>query len=341
MPTQPLSPADSRSFLGFGRQATKGTAVAPTHFATYIGQLGFAHNANLRDIREAGGGLVPARQVKDFIAPSVEYGMPIRPDQAGAALAMFLGSDTIAGAGPYTHTLVPVDGRELVTFERNIADDVVERIIDGVFTGATIEYAKRDSTPELMIALTADGITEEDQAAPVVESYETDRPFLRSDTTWAVDTAEALTPTNIESVTIDIQKEFDATVLADALTRSDIVPLRLGITVEMVQLFESSDEADAYRLTHYYDGTQTPALVPGELTYPGDLQVISTYGTGAGLRTLDVDLPTINWGEAELTENDPEASEAIRLTRRGIVVAGAGAPITIVMTNNFATGYLA
>jgi hypothetical protein len=340
MPTQPLSPADSRSYLGFARQATKGTGVAPTRFATYVGAVEFQHNPQTRQVREAGGGLVPARTLKDYIAPGVQFGAPTRPDLIGSVLALYFGTAGVpTGAGPFVHTLTPADGRELVTFERNLADDVIERIIDGVITQVTLNYQKRDSGPELMFTAIAEGRTEEDQGAATAESYEADRPFLRSDCTWTVDTS--LTPVNVEACTIDIVKEFDGTILADGLQRSDIVPLRYAISVELVQLFESSDEADAYRLTHYYDGTATPGTTPGELTYPGDLQVVADYGAAAGQRVLDITIPDIDWGEAELSDNDPEGSEAVRLTRRGDVVAGAGAPITAEVTNNTATDYLA
>lgn len=339
MPTQPLSPADSRSYLGYARQTVKGTGVAPAFFATYVGAIEFNHNPTIRAIREAGGGLVPARQVKDFIAPGIQFGAPIRPDDIGAILAFFFGAaGAPTGTGPYIHTITPADGRELVTFERNIADDVIERILDGVVTQVTLNYQKRDSGPELMYTAIAEGRTEEDQAGPVVESYETDRPFLRSDCAWTIDTT--LTPTNVEAVTVDITKEFDATILADSVVRSDIVPLRYTVSVEVVQLFESVDEATAYRRTHYYDGAGGAGTTPGEEIYPGDLQVVASYGTGTELRSLDIAIPDIDWGEAELTENNPEASEAIRLTRRGQAVAGAGAPITAVVTNNRSTDYL-
>lgn len=341
MPTQPISPADSRSYLGFARQTVKGTAVPPAFFANYVGAVAFAHNPNLRDIREAGGGLVPARQVKDFIAPAIQFGAPMRPDLIGAVSAFFLGADTVSGAGPFDHAILPVDGRELVTFERNIADDIVERIVDGVITQVTYSYQKRDSGPELMFAAVAEGRTETDEATPTAEAYETERPFLRSDCTWAVDTGgQNLTPTNVEACTIDVVKEFDATILADGMVRSDIVPLRYAISIELVQLFESADEALSYRLTHYYDGsTQVPQATPGEIVYPGDLAVTADYDAAADQRSLVVTVPNINWGEAELTENDPEASEAVRLTRRGIAVVAAN-PITVDAKNNNAVDYI-
>ncbi len=341
MPTQPISPADSRSYLGFDRQTTKGTAVPPAFFATYVGAVAFAHNPNLREIREAGGGFVPARQVKDFIAPGITFGAPMRPDLFGAVAAFFLGEDTIGGAGPFDHVIRPVDGRELVTFERNIADDIVERIVDGVITQLTLSYQTRDSGPELMFASVAEGRTETDEAAPTAEVYETERPFLRSDCTWLVDAiGQNLTPTNVEACTIDIVKEFDATILADSIVRSDIVPLRYAISIELIQLFESADEALSYRLTHYYDGaTQTPGTTPGEVVYPGDLSVTAGYDTGVDEREIIVAVPNIDWGEAELTENDPEGSEAVRMTRRGIAVVAA-APIQVDVKNNNAVQYI-
>lgn len=339
MPTEPLSPADSRSYLGFGRQAVKGTPVAPVFFATYVGAIEFGHNPNIRAVREAGGGHVPARQVKDFLAPALQFGAPNRPDAIGAVMAYFLNDGGVpSGAGPYTHTLTPQDGRTLLTFERNIADDVIERFQDTVLTQLTLSYEKRDSGPELMYTAIGEGRIETDEAGPTAETYETDRPFLRSDCTWTVDTS--LTPTNIESATINITRQIDAAILADAVSRSDIVPLRYEISVELVQLFESSDEADAYRRTHYWDGA-TAGTQPGELIYPGDLQVVASYGAGAANRQCDILIPDVDWGEAELTENDPEANEAIRLTRRGQAVAGAGAPLTATIINNRSTDYQA
>lgn len=341
MPTQALSPADSRSYLGFARQSAKGTGVAPSFFVPYVEAITFAHNPNLRQVREAGAGSVIARQVKDYIAPSLQFGTPMRPAIIGALAAYFLGaSGAPTGTDPYTHVATPADGVQWLTFERNIADDVIERIIDGVIGQLTLSYAKRDSGPELMATGIIQGITEEDQAAATSESYEASRPFLRSDCAWTVDTS--LNPTNVESCTIDLTWALDATILADAVTRSSIVKLHLTGSVELVQLFESADEADAYRLTHYYDGTATPGTAPGELVYPGDLEVEAAYTEGGDARSFTIALPRIDWGEAELTENNPNASEAVRLTRRGIIVKpAAGAPITATTVNARSTAYIA
>ena len=342
MPTEALSPADSRSYVGFAKQATKGTGVAPARFAAYVDQISFGHNPNLRDVREAGGTNVIARQVKDFLAPGIQFATPMRPDVAGAILAYHLGAAGVpSGIGPYTHTITAANGVQWVTFERNIADDIIERLIDSVINEVTLDYRKRDSGPELMMDCTAISISPEDQAGATVETYETDRPFLRSDCTWSVD---GTAPTNIESCTIGLTWQLDEAILADAVTRSSIVKLHLTGEVELVQLFESADEANAYRRTHYYDGAGGAGTTPGELVYPGNLTVTADYTDPNGAneqRQVEIAVPDVNWGEAELTENDPDASEAVRLTRRGVIVAGAGQPVTATIINGQSADYLA
>lgn len=345
MPTEALSPADLRNYLGIGFQAVKGTAVAPTFFAAFVDQVAFGHNPNLRDIREAGAGQTIARQVKDYLAPQTEFATPVRPDIGGAIMAAVLGASPLpAGVGPYVHTITADPGVVWLTVERNLADDVIERIIDSLITSVTIDYRKRSSGPELMISCNAPGIRPNDQGAvATADTYETDRPFLRSDCSWTIDTT--LTPDNVESATISIEWAVDEQILADLVTRSSLVKLHLTGSIEVVQLFESADEALSYRLTHYYDGDAVPGVTPGELVYPGDFGVVADYTDPAGAneqRTFEVEIPAVNWGEAELTEPNPDASEAVRLTRRGVMIGNPGGePVTVTATNGRATAYVA
>lgn len=341
MPTEALSPADARNYLGIGRQTVKGTGVVPAFFIPYVGQISFAHNPNIRNVREAGSQGVIARQVKDFLAPAAQAATPIKPDIAAALLAYALGSAPApTGVGPYVHTITPSFSNVWLSTERNIADDTTERIIDSIISSFTLNYAKRDSGPELMLDIAIPGIRPTDTSgAPTAEVYDADRPFLRSDCTWLIDTS--LTPTNVESATLAFAWRLDEAILADAVTRSSLVKLHLDCQIELVQLFETVDEGNAYRRTHYWDGAAA-GTTPGEVVYPGTFAVTASYGAGAAQRTLEVEMPTVNWGEAELTEPDPDTSEAVRLTRRGVMVANPGGqPITITATNARSTSYLA
>src|SRR3990172_5896355 len=216
MPTEALSPADLRNYLGIGKQTVKGTAVAPTFFVPYVAGITFAHQPNVRAIREAGGGQTIARQVKDFIAPAVEFASPAKPDLSAALFAYLLGSSpTPSGAGPFVHTITPVPSAVWLTWERNIADDVTERIRDALIGTLSFDMAKRDTSPELMLAGTATGTVETYEAAPTAESYETDRPWLRSDGTFTIDTLSKL---NVESLRLVFSWILDEAILATSIS---------------------------------------------------------------------------------------------------------------------------
>lgn len=336
MPTTALSPADSRSYFGYGRQSSLGTGVVPSVFAAYVGPVSVAHNPNIRDIREAGSDQVIARQVKDFIAPGAEFAIPGRPSAAADLLAAFLGTaGAPTGSGPYVHTITKAPTNINLSLERNIADDTIERIIDAIITQVTIDYRKRDQGPEVMLAASAEGLSVTSIGSATAESYEADRPFLRSDCSWEIDGEAA---TNVESATIGMQWAIDAAVLGDDITRIALVKLHLTATIEVVQLFNTAAERTAYLTTHY--GTDTAGTAPGEVVYEGDFTVTSSYGSGTGTRALQVAFPVVNWGEAVLSDLNPDATEAHRLTRRGVMVANpSGQPVTVTATNARTTAY--
>lgn len=337
MPTSALSPADARSYFGYGRQTTPGTGVVPARFCAYVGPVSVAHNPNIRDIREAGSDQVIARQVKDFYAPGAEFAIPGRPESLADMLAMFLGtSGTPSGAGPYVHTITKSPANVLISLERNVADDTIERIVDAIITQVTLDFRKRDQGPEVMAAASAEGLTVTSIASPTIESYEADRPFLRSDCEWTIDGAAA---TNVESATLGLQWAIDAAILADNVTRLALVKLHLTATIEVVQLFNTAAERTAYLTTHY--GSATAGTAVGEVVHDGEFNVTASYGTGAGERTVEIDFPVVNWGEAMISDLNPDATEAHRLTRRGVMVANpSGAPVTVTATNSRSTAYV-
>lgn len=337
MPTQPLSPADNRSYVGIGKQSAKGTGVAPTLFAAYVGQITFGHNPAVRPIHDAGGGEVIARQVRDIVQPQIQFGMPLRPSAAAQLAAYFLGADSVAGAAdPYTHTITSAIAQVWLSLERNQADEVIERLVDAYLTEMVLNIAKRDSGPESMMVVTAGALNAEYQAGATVESYETLRPFLRSDATWIVDGSAA---TNVQEATFTFRWVTDEAIMADSVVRNNAVRLHLEADIELVQLFETAAEGDAYRATHYQTPTGTS---PGETVYRGDLTVDFKYtDQAADDREFKVEFPTVDWHDATLTENDPETSEAVRLTRTGrMVFNSAGEPVTITAKNADSAAYV-
>lgn len=336
MPTAALSPADLRNYVGVGKQSVLGTGVVPSRSLAYVGPVSFLHNPNIRDVREAGGGGVIARQVKDYLAPGAELAVPVRPELGAVLAGYFFGvaGAPSGGGDPYTHTITQSLSNVNLSIERNIADDTIERVIDAIFTSLTFDLRKRDQGPEIMMALTAEGGVETAIAAATTEVYEAERPFLRSDCTWTIDGNAA---TNVESATLDFSWAIDATMLADGITRVALAKLHLTAAIEVTQIFNSTQARTDYLTTHY--GTTTAATPPGETVYAGDFNVAMSYDNGSSNeRSITIDVPVVNWGDAVLSDNNPEASEVVKLTRRGVMVANPGGePVTITALNGLAT----
>lgn len=331
-----LSPADPRNYLGFAIQSALGAAVPPTHFAAYVSQITFGHNPNIREIRDAGGGDTIARTNKDFVAPGARFAMPIRPDAAAAASAAFFGADAITGAGdPYTHDITKAIDTVYLSIERNASDALTERIEDAFLMEVTYDFRKRDSGPELMMTCDAGGLNAVPIGSPAADSYEAERPYRRSDCAWTVDAAGA---TNVESASFTFKWAIDEAILADGLNRQAAVKLHLTGSGTIVQLYNTAAEADAYLATHY----GTPAgVVYSEDVYAGDLNVVATKPGVTPARVFSIDLPAIEWTDAKITEPDPEAGEAVRLTREWNMIANPGGePVTVSFQNAVAAAYV-
>jgi hypothetical protein len=343
--TAELSPAQLENYFGFGKQANKGTGVPPVYWAAYMEAVELSHNPAIRSIREAGSGMYVARDVRDAMLPGFRFAAPARPELAGAIFAYFLGTAGISGAAdPYTHTLTPSTGMNWLSVERNISDEIIERLVDCWFTEVTLDLRKRDAGPEAILVVTGQGLSAAYQATATAESYEADRPALRSDATWSIGGTAF---TNVERATVTLRWVLDEAIMADAITRISAAKLRFEGTVEIVQVVNAHDEVDAYREIHYTtadagaDGTAYAEPVYGHTT--GGFSVDMAWTNSASkAREVKLEIPTLNWDEAKITEPDPGASEAVRLTRTGhLVKPASAAAVTVTTKSSKAAGYLA
>ena len=168
------------------------------------------------------------------------------------------------------------------------------------------------------------------QAAATTIVLEVADPYLRSEALWTVN---GTAKTNVESCRYTLRWRYDEGMLADLVTRNDLAKLDLEVTVELVQQYNSADEVDDYRETHY----GSPAgVVASETVYSGDLAVVFTQGTNI----FDIDIPDVNWMDAQLTEPDPEGSEATRLTLSGMAVGPSASLLSIEATNADTLAYV-
>jgi len=335
------SPANANAYVGLSKQASKGTGVAPAYFAAFL-SAEMSPNAGMRAIREGGSGPYVARHTKDIYAPVFRFACPARPILAGFLLTMLLGDDTVSGASdPYTHTIIPATTQLWVTMERNVDDDLYERIVDGVLMEAVLDIRKRDSGAEVLLNCVGTGLTLDRSGSVTAESYEASRPFLRSDsalaTSWYLDNAAE---TNVESATVTMRWRYDEAITADAVTRPNLVKLLFEAEVETVQLWNAAADKNAYVGTHYGTtaGTAASPTVYGSTTKAFEVDIL--YQETAKDRELKLTIPAMDWTESTVTEPNPEAGMAGKLTRKGRAVKpSAGSILTVVSKNSLATAY--
>lgn len=340
MPTVPVSPSAAEHYFGFGKQSAKGTGVAPAFFAAFVEELQARPGKNIREIQEGGTGPYIARGVTDLYVPTWRFAAALRPDVAAAIYAFFLGTAGVpAGTGaPYTHTLTNASGRPVWTsFERNIGDEIIERIVDGFITEIVLDIRKRDQGPEAMLEVSGTGLSLAVVSA-ATDSYEADRPFLRSDAAWKVDNAAV---TNIERARVVSRWVHDEGMTTDAVTRADATKVQFQTDVEVVTLWSTAAEALAYKEIHYPvvagDGSGTaPSERVHQPSATNSFEVDFNYTD----REFKLNLAKVLWKDAEISEPNPSATEACRLTRRGVLIA-ATTPVTVTAKNTRSTNYLA
>lgn len=331
----PFSPADPAHYLGIGAQSVKGTGVAPTLFVPYQGDLEFSPGASFAAVREGGAGFAIQRHVKDVYLPGGAFATAIRPHTAAELYAYLLGVDNIAGGGdPYTHTITPDAEMDWLSVERNVGDEQIERTVDSALTELVLNVQKRDQGSEPRIEATFLGVGLSRQAAPTVIALEADAPFGRSLAEWTINSSAD--KENVESARITCRWRFDEAMLADEVTRADLMKLDLDIAVEVVMLYNDQDATDWYRAIHY--GTSV-GTTPSETVFSGNFILDLDPGLPTA-RSFQMTIPNVDWTEASLTPPNPEGNEGTRLTIGGSASGAAASLITIVSENSDAVAYV-
>ena len=196
-----------------------------------------------------------------------------------------------------------------------------------------MDVRKRDQGPEPRLMVTALALSPAFQASATSESYEDAAPFARSEATWTINGSAN---SNVESARVRARWTYDDRILTDAVTRATLVKLRLDIEVELTLILASTTEEEFYRAVHY--GT-TAGTAAAETVYQGDFTVL--FDKAADDRSVSVDLPTVDWTNATLTENDPQGSEATRAVFTGHAIkTAADEAIEVAIENAEDTAYV-
>jgi hypothetical protein len=311
----PYAASDSRNYVGFGKEVTKGTGVVPTKWVGYLPSVDLDHGLNVNRLQEASGGYRVTYSEKVSEMPTGRFICLARPSISAWLAHKLLGLDAISGAGPYTHVLTDDLATDYLSAEQNLADEAVERFIDAVVSELT--WSVDSSTRAIRLAGQWLGLQPSFQAAATAESYETENPFLITDGAFTVDSGVV---TNLQAFTVTCRFIYSLPLVDDVIA-DYAVKIRQEVDVEITQL--AVDIATEYRKTHTgaVGGTTYQKIVQ-----PGDFIADFNYGAGASLRQMKLEVPNLDYDSAAYTPLTPEG-DVVSVTRTAHGRKAGGTPL--------------
>lgn len=316
----PYSGADARNYVGFARETTRGTPVAPSAFIPYLSGVSIDHGSAHNWIKEAGASGMVTIAEKTAHIPVLGAPFLARPVVSTRLAALLLGVDTstqIGVTGVYDHVVADDWDPDYVTAETNLADDIIERFQDCAVTELSFTVDRDNPILRGQVSILCGKVVF--QAAATAETYETNAPFVLSDGTFTVDGSG--TPLNKV-----VGFKFTIRCLQSAEKLAEVWPEHMtknGFEVEVELTQFAADLDEAYRETHYgtTSGT-TPVKTPDTGAFIADF----AYGVTGTLRGLKLDAPNLYWGAATFAPGlDPNGAEAIKVTRTGVARKVSGA----------------
>ncbi|MFS8639594.1 MAG: hypothetical protein LOD90_02060 [Symbiobacteriaceae bacterium] len=317
-------------YIGVGKQTDKGTATGPTHFVPYTDATNMSPEQEIERVRfGAGAGAeFPAFAYKSQFRPDGEFATFARPDITALLFALLLGSDTVSGSGPYTHTIKPSAPGDLpwCSIEESIAGVVRRRIQDCRIQQITV---RGEAGQPIVLEVAYLGITEAEVTAST-ESYETDDPFMFWQGTYTLDGADISGV--ITQFELTVQNIFDDGDQAADIVRADIPLIHRDLEGTVTVKFEDA----SWFKRAYYGGPSGTA--PSPEVYKGGIHISQTYGSGAGLRSLDIDIPSVGL-ISSVVELDPSSTDSQEYQISFGGLKGADDFITVTVTNGKPTAY--
>jgi hypothetical protein len=319
MPTGPYAPSDPNSYVGIGVQSARGTGVAPTLWVPFLPSVELDHAQTINRIFEAGSAGQVSYPEKVSHMPTGKFIFLARPQVSAKLGAYLLGVDTPSGSAPTTHVETDDFHTDYLSIEQNLADDAIERFVDCAI--AELVFACDIDNPAVRCTGTWIGCTPAWQGAATAESYETDRPFLIFDGAFTVDGSLV---TNVRKFTLTVTLHLSAERIAK-VTPEYLVKTGLECSLELENLV-TTNMSDEYRKVQY--GATGNSAVQSTAT-AGAFIADFTYGAGAGVRELKLEVPLLDYDDAKYTALDPGGSEAVKVTRtaRGRRTAAGASPL--------------
>lgn len=320
--------AANDGYVSFGRQSAKGTGVAPSKFGRFITAVGNPTN-EIKEFREGGFEKEGAFAEKVGMIFPFSVNLYARPDIIGLLATMILGSDTVSGAGPYDHLIVPKVGQLdwwSVEFQR-VNDTLVERLVDCkptslVLTGSAGEFI--EATVE------GQGLNDDASVSAATPSYEADKMFKFLQGAFTIFGGANLEITEF-TLTVTMDTEF---IQAAGLVYQQAVDKFVDVTLDMTLKCTQDDE---YRRI-YFGGASGNA--PDEALEASQVVLVFNNGLAAAAeRELSITIPEFSYFAADLTGLSAEGDVYYYALSGKATYDGTGPLVQFDVKNNESSEY--
>lgn len=313
----------SNGYLGFAKQASKGTGVAPTTFLRLSAAESLEQVQDVLEVRSLKADREIDAIYKTSHKPGGAFQTYARPFLGAELLAYCLGNDSITANDVTTHTITRANTIPWISIEKQL--DNVERFIDCKINQIVINGTS--GQPVTMdISFMACGAAI--QGSPATDVYETDEPFMFYDGTYTLDSG-AITTITAFTITINNNLIEDQTT---SYKRDDILEGPFDVKVSMTLKFEASETL--YSAVYFGGSTAlTDVLDTGNFT------VDLAYGSGASERELKFALPQLIHTTITGKNLDP-MTKAVYINLSSTAVKGSSEIITVTAKNSETGDYL-
>jgi hypothetical protein len=311
----------SNGYLGFVKQASKGSAAAPTKFCRLSAAEGIEIVQDLYEARTLNGDEELDAIYKLVHKPNGSFQSLIRPDLGAAIMAFVLGADTVTTGTVHTHAIVRADTVPWLTIERKL--DNIERISDCKINQVVINGQAGQPLSIDVSFMGLDSLT----TTTATASYETDEPFMFFDGTFTID---SVANTNIKAFTITINRNLEE-IQTTTFKRNDLVEMAFSVDLSYSLVFQASDAQ--YAAILYGGGTTSVDTLDD-----GDFTALFAYGAGSSARQFKITLPALK-NISAVKHLDP-ATKAVSLDISAKAIKSGAAIITAECKNSVATAYI-
>lgn len=326
----PWSSADPNAFIAMGMQSALGTpqtAAAKLRFAKYLSGTDFQPMLDVVDLREGGDGLDYGYSYKRQQKVTGQIVFNARPEFLGQVLQAIPGAATWDGASaPAAHTFHT--GHASFPWSTLIlqhpGSSLPALLSDVRFTGITVEAAAGEP---YKVTVPFIAIQHGASFAALTPTYASEEPFLfHHSPTYVIDgTADS------DITGFRITQTFGVEELqSQAITLDEIVVQNRDTDLEITRRYE---DATLWKKINLGAG-----ISPTTSVATGSFRAGVAYGSGAGLRTLDLYANLLSYRQNSLSELDPDGKTIIE-TIAARALKGATHALFGILKNAHASAY--